>query len=155
MKFVSKTNGERSIEFVFFFIGVLQPSNNGILLFPRGLAGIAPFCCWFYSKKLGRWQIASAISYSAWGAYHHPAFLGNCPTISPTCPPYLPSRLVHLFLPGCCVNSTFYLLWFWGYSREWGHTVSAKFPCVTSGLENFSWCLPRAGLCNLVCVECL
>ena len=35
MKFVSKTNGERSIEFVFFFIGVLQPSNNGILLFPR------------------------------------------------------------------------------------------------------------------------
>ena len=36
------------------------------------------------------------------GASRHPAFMGNCQTISHTCQPYLPSRwvLLYIFVPG-------------------------------------------------------
>ena len=40
-------------------------------------------------------------SRSARGASRHPAFIGNCPTISHTCWPYLPRRwyLLYIFYP--------------------------------------------------------
>ena len=37
-------------------------------------------------------------SWSAKAASHHPAFTGNCPTISHTCQPYLSRKWVLLFV---------------------------------------------------------
>ena len=56
-------------------------------------------CC----PVVQRWTQYLSLKLKSWSAReasHHPAFMGDCPTFSHMCYPYLPSRWVFLLVPG-------------------------------------------------------
>ena len=80
-------------------------------------------------------------SRSAWGASHHSAFIGNCPTISHT----FFSLIYQVYEFSLKEKRTWgqskissYCFFVWFESRGLGSNGSSRFPCVTVAVETFS-----------------
>ena len=138
-----------------FFIGVLQPSENpqGWLRSHHFIIGCtqrnedAGNCISYFLKWMGNilpssffWVTAKLLV--TW--------------ISPI---YLVDTVIFLFLvllkEMWLMDKHKILSFLFLVLREWDHAVSSRFPCVTSGLEKFSWEVLEVGSYNLVCLECL
>ena len=85
---------------------------------------------------------ASAKTRSARGASHHPASMGNCPTISHTflalSTQLVSSSSLHGSKNVGSVQNFMLLVCAWCESRELGSKGSSRFACITPVVETFS-----------------